>query len=523
MNDKKISHDVDMATTIDSMVIVNFNRMALDDMLEDIGVYTQKHISDSCPTCYATEFIDYDHSKGEVRCRCGQVIDNMVDDGAERRYFDDDVGAARCTITQNKLLPQSSMGTSVHVSGKLRKLQIWCGMPYKERSDNQLYKKIDTACTENNIPGMVKYDAQLICKKVSSKSHTKGDNIGKPIITRGRNREGIVSGCLYISCRKNSYTRSAREIAHYFGIKEANVNGGVASIQSILKNDPIIRDLGTSKVTDFIKRKCDELRIRNVDASRAVTIGKNIERLGIASNHTTYALAAAAILLMADINELVHVNKKLLSEHFSNLTDVTIGKTYNQIQNKREVLINDAVTDEIIRRVDEKKKRRSITKEIADKMIQFGINTSKYAVEGEGDEHANIDITVSLDIHTSDGLPLDASKYNNYNSDNMADNMADNMEGLSMITMEDIKDIIEEIKSRINVMNTSDIDTEGNLYKKFEIEIMNNREMITEFVQEYPETLDQKDIDIEFFMNVICTSSEIADEITKLRNEVNEV
>jgi transcription initiation factor TFIIIB Brf1 subunit/transcription initiation factor TFIIB len=482
----------------------DFQNMNLDDMLEGIGVDVKDDNDNSCPNCGESDFVQ-DTMRGMIVCHCGQVIDDIIESGAEKRYYDDNDGNARCAVAHNKLLPQSSLGTSVNVSGKLRKLQTWCAMPYKERSNNILYKRIDAVCTEFKIPGMVKYDGQLICMKVSSKAHTTGDNVGKPIITRGRNRAGIVAGCLYIACRKNGkYTRSAREIAEYFNIEEADVNKGVSSIQAILKDDPIIRDIGTSKVTDFIKRKCDELRIRNVDADRAVTIGNNIERLGIASNHTTYALAAAAILLMADINGLDRITKRVLSEHFSKLTDVTIGKTYNQIQNLRGILMRDDVTAEILRRVNLKRRRRIITKDVAQKMRDFGVDSSKYMIEGEEDKFVETDSPDEIDS------PEDVDDTEDY--DQYLERLAEGEEGEDpLITIDDIRDLILEIQVEMEGAKNLGDD------EQLEMELLHKRMMVVQFVKEYPETLDQKEIDTDFFLNEFCPTDEDRDEIIRIR------
>jgi transcription initiation factor TFIIB len=499
----------------------NFNSMAFDDVAEEMGIDIKQDDADICPNCGDGQFVE-DHARGIIVCkRCGQVIDTIIEDGAEKRYYDDDAGHARCAVAHNKLLPQSSLGTSVNVSGKLKKLQTWCAMPYKERSNNREYKKIEGVCREQKIPKMVEYDAKLRCKKVNSKTHETGDNVGKSIITRGRNRAGITAGCLFIACRTHGYTRSAREIAEYFNIEEADVNKGVASIMAILKDDPIIRDMGTSKVTDFIKRKCDELRIRNVDATRAITIGKNIEKLGIASNHTTYALAAAAILLMADINELTHITKKLLSAHFSNLTDVTIGKTYHQIQNKREILIDDAVTAEIMRRVNEKRQRRIISRQIAEKMRTFGVDTSKYVVEGE--EHLFVEPTEEnagrdsdkFNNRVSDNNDMD-DNYDEYDHDDLSDDLG---EDELLIGMDDIVEVIEIIKEQMNNLDTIKTHLSTEEYNEQNTTIMQNREMVVEFIKEYPETLDQEDIDNDFFLNVICPTNADKKEILKLQDE----
>ena len=492
----------------------DFENMTFDSILEGIGINVENVVDNTCPSCGETEFVE-DAMRGMVVCKCGQVIDDIIEDGAEKRYYDDDSGTARCAVPHNKLLPQSSLGTSVNVSGKLRKLQTWCSMPYKERSNNVLYKRIQAVCTEFKIPGMVEYDAKLICMRVSSKVHTTGENIGKPIITRGRNRSGIVAGCLYIACRKNgTYTRSAREIADYFNVEESDVNKGVSSIQSILKNDPIIQDIGTSNVTDFIKRKCDELRIRNVDAKRAMTIGNNLERLGIASNHTTYALAAAAILLMSDINGLTHITKRVLSESFSKLTDVTIGKTYNQIQHLREILMSDMVTAEIIRRVNQKRKRRVLPQAVAEKMRDFGVDTSKYVIEGEEDQYTP-PITSESSEEPDSFTESDTQRDSGEDEDRAEDQ---NEDDFNEITMEDICELIEEIRSAMLQVNSIEGENDPELVES----LLQQRMMIVQFVKEYPETLDQKNVDVEFFLNEFCPTPEDRDEIIAMRENDDE-
>lgn len=491
--------DLDSAT-VDTLV--EFNSTAFDDMLDEIGVTIERVDPNSCFNCGSTKFVE-DFMRGIIVCECGQVVDSMINYENEKTFFEDDEGKARCSIMHNKLLPQSSMGTALNIKGKLRKLQIWCSMPYKERSNNILYKKIDVVCATYKIPQTVKYDAQIICQKVSNRLHTKGFNKGKPIITRGRNREGIVGGSLYISCRKNGCARSAREISEYFGINEADINKGVSAIVCILKGDPIVRDIGTSKVTDFIKRKCDELRIKNIDANKAITIGRNLDRLGLASNHTTYALAAGAILLMADINKIEHIDKNVLSEHFSQLTSVTIGKTYNQIQNKRDILVDDAITSDIIRRIKEKRKKRTISKEVYNKMIEFNIDTSKYAVEGVQINPKRTDDDPDEDLTDTD-------------ADHMDTDLIDTATGSAkpiyieadQLGPEDIRDIIAIIKDQTSRLESSRSTMDDAEYTEYANTISLYKAMIIEYVEEYPETLKLEEIDRDYFLKKICTSSQ---------------
>lgn len=356
----------------------------IEDLLNTIDE-TKKEKSDDCPECGSSENIVEDYSKGIVVCsNCGQVIDILYDTGAEKRnYGDDDGEPARCGIVHNKLLPQSSLGTTIIAKGKLRKLHIWNSMPYKERSDNIMFKRIHNVCVSNGIVKKIEEDAKILCKRVSGTVHKSGKNSGKPIITRGYNRAGIVAACLFIACRRNDETRSTKEIAKYFNIDDRDVNKGIRSLLGILDDDNIVKDIGTSKVIHFIQRKCDDLHIQSKYTNVAITIAQNLERLNIASNHTTFSLAAACILLTADIHGLTGITKKKLSSAFNNLSDVTIGKTYKQIKDNKDILIDNSKVDEILVDINKEKNKRVIPKKVWDKMIEFGVDTSKYILETE--------------------------------------------------------------------------------------------------------------------------------------------
>jgi transcription initiation factor TFIIB len=334
----------------------------------------------SCENCNSYNFRD-DYTRGMIFCfDCGEVYDTIVDIRIEHRNYNNTNHTASGSIAHNKFLPISSLGLTTKLKGKYLKLHIWNSMPYKERSNNVMFKKIHNICNKYNIPKNIEDDAKILCKNISETLHTTGKNKGKPIITRGFNREGIVASCLFIACRRNNETHSTKEIAHYFNIDESDVNKGYRSLLEIMGGKEMVKDIGTSKVVHFIKRKCDELEIKNECMKVAYKIANNIDRLNIASNHTTFSLAAASILLMANIFKIKYISKKKLSSAFYNLSDVTIGKTYNQIKKYTEVLIDDKKVDEIIIDINNKKKKRFITKTIWNQMVRFNVDTTGYTL-----------------------------------------------------------------------------------------------------------------------------------------------
>ena len=403
------------------------NKLSNTQIEDILGIGERvKNRNKSCSMCGSENFVE-DYAKGMVYCKCGNTIETMlfdsnvsgrVGDGEENDMF-------RGGIIHNKLLPQSSLGTRGIARGRIKKLHIWVAMPYKERSDNIMFKKIHIVCQKYKIYRKIEDDAKIMCKRMSGTKHKTGKNTGKTIITRGFNRSGIVAACLFIACRRNDETRSVKEIAHYFGIAEKDVNKGIRSLLSILDDDDIVNDIGTSKVVHFIRRKCNELSVQNKHAHTAYVIANNIDKLNIGSNHTTYSLAAACILLTADIYHLENITKKRLSTTFCGLSDVTIGKTYNQIKDLGEILVNDALVSEISGEIMKQKNKRIITHAVYDKMIQMGIDTSKYVLEGhENDVPSQILKTVipsRFDIITS----AHKSQANKHPSDNVSQDSVD--------------------------------------------------------------------------------------------------
>src|SRR5579872_3899267 len=116
-----------------------FTNRELEDILSGGVVFVAKQKDNRCSECGATDFFE-DYTRGMIYCNCGQVIDSIFDNATERRNHDgDDNDNAKSGMVHNRLLPQSSLGTTVTAKGRLKKLHIWNAMPYKERSDNIMF------------------------------------------------------------------------------------------------------------------------------------------------------------------------------------------------------------------------------------------------------------------------------------------------------------------------------------------------------------------------------------------------
>ena len=363
-----------------NMDINNIDIKKLTKMFEVIDFKESKKVNNYdlklCQTCGSDKILE-DYSQGVLVCtHCGQVLEsNIVDNNPEWKQFDDDGGGlstgGRCSRTTNPLLPQSSLGTLITGYGKtkLKTLQCWNAMPYRERTLNNEFKKIATICANGNIPKCVEDDAKILYKLANDCKNLY--NSDKYIITRGVNRVGISSGCMFLACLKNGVTRTSKEIAILYNIKDQEMNKGFKTLLRLLKIKNVNLNIGTSKAHHFVKRYCEELKIKNIHINEAIKIAQNIDKLNIVSDHTPYSVAAASILIMAEKYDLKSVTRKKIATEFG-LSDVTIAKACKKIQHCKHILSDDNIVNNIVKELD-KEASDSISPEVLERMKKFNI------------------------------------------------------------------------------------------------------------------------------------------------------
>lgn len=345
------------------------------DSLEELNSYLANddiQTNSTICNCGKNIFID-DASIGMRICKsCGQAQDILLDMTPEWRFNEEDSNNnSRCNINTNVLLPQSSLCSPFMGTGRLKMIHKWNAMPYKERSLNNIFKILHNKCVDDKIPKKIEDDAKIMYKLVSESKHASGKNIGKYIITRGINRDSIIAASLFYACRRNNMTRSPKEIAKLFSISETDLNRGAKNFIKLkmAKNE----DMGTSNISHFIKRKCDQLHIINDFADKAINISSNITKLNIASDHTTYSLAAASILLLNEQYNIETITKKSVAEIF-NISEVTISKTLKKIEQYKNLIFDDILTNKIYERIEKYKSNKTIPPSVLEKMHEFSID-----------------------------------------------------------------------------------------------------------------------------------------------------
>jgi transcription initiation factor TFIIB len=305
---------------------------------------------DICSNCNTLNSFIIEQKEGFLVCNvCGMIESEQVDYSPEwNSYNNDGQSSARCGMQTNYFLPKSSLGTTISGSNynRLKRLQNWGAMPYRERSLFIVLEDITARCQKYNIKKNIIDDAKLMYKKISECQHLKGKNKDKFIIIRGSNRKSLIAACVFYACKLNNNTQSPKEIAKIFDLKITEITKGCKKFLQLIRNYNSIYKLNSSTPVDFIKRYCNILNIHAKDAELAMLIANNIKKLGLASDHTPPSVAAGSILLMSKINNL-SLTKKIISKKFS-ISEVTISKIYKKIEEFNKILVDMEQTEQFV-------------------------------------------------------------------------------------------------------------------------------------------------------------------------------
>jgi len=306
-----------------------------------------------CSQCKSHNLI-FASSRGSYVCgECGMESVEVFDESPEwNNYEDGKHDSGRCGATINPFFPKSSLGTTINAPGysKVKMLRNWGQVPYRERSLGEVLNDIDSKCKKYKITKAVIDGAKILYKNIREIKHDSGDNKGKNVIIRGINRKQIIAACFYFGAILQKLPRSINEVADVFGIGVKQITKGCRKFLEIMKDNFIIFDIKPSHGSDFIDRFGSKIKLPKETLELAKTISNNSTKLDIASDHQSTSIAAASILLAANILEN-NISKKSISETFA-ISDVTIIKPYKKIYVYKQVVSSDELTNKFLHKMN---------------------------------------------------------------------------------------------------------------------------------------------------------------------------
>lgn len=294
-------------------------------------IYTCEKKEDTCDSCGSRICLSDDGFLTCTNIKCGIVNTNMIEQGAEWRYYgaDDNTNndPTRCGMPINPLLAESSFGCKIlpgpgnksYEMRKIKRYTEWQSMPYKEKSQYDEFQLITIMAQNHNIPKII-IDSAIRYHKQISEQRT----------FRGLNRHGIIAASIYVSCSINKYPRTAKEIAEIFCLDNTSASKGCKNAMQIINT--IERDNYDEDKTSltqatpelFIDRFCSKLNINNELTSLCKFIAKKVEKMGIVPENTPPSIAVGIIYFVCQKCNLNITKKQIYN--VTRVSEVTINK-----------------------------------------------------------------------------------------------------------------------------------------------------------------------------------------------------
>lgn len=311
-----------------------YNDLNSKNDLDDSNETDEKKQDDivlTCNSCAGTNIILEDNT---YICKdCNSIIDRFIDDTAEWRYYGQNdskqSNPTRCGMPTNELLKDFSLGSVIgydntsKLSPKMREISRyarWSATSYKERS---LYHVIDNIYIQANNSG--------IPQSIIEEAKTMYSQIAELQISRGANRNGLISSCLFWSCKRNGVPRSSKEIAKIFNINITTMTKGCKKFHDLMN-----LNLQCTSASDFIIRFCSNLHLEHEITQLCVRVVAAAEELGIVSAQSPSSAAAGVIYMVSIICKL-NISKTDISEA-SKISFVTCNKSYKTLYKYRAEL-----------------------------------------------------------------------------------------------------------------------------------------------------------------------------------------
>jgi transcription initiation factor TFIIIB Brf1 subunit/transcription initiation factor TFIIB len=292
-----------------------------------------------CNQCSSQNFVLINNEK-MVCDNCGAIGDIIIDYSQEWRYYgsNDNKRSSdpnRCGMPSNPLFDKPSLSTIILGKGfdKLRKLNSWNGITYKERRLIEILNMISEKAKTGKIPQCVVDKAIVLFKNVSDNQ-----------IKRGQSLTSIIAACLRLAIKYHSIqdidvTRSINELAKLFNLDEKKFKEGYnESFEIMFKKDrEFIKKIKPTTSTDLIARFCAFLNINNEYKQICINVSGKINKLGICQKNNPKSIAVGVIYLISQIYRL-GLTKTLISNKCET-SEVTITNTYMEMYRFRQFLL----------------------------------------------------------------------------------------------------------------------------------------------------------------------------------------
>jgi transcription initiation factor TFIIIB Brf1 subunit/transcription initiation factor TFIIB len=193
---------------------------------------------ETCSSCNAQ--VETDNSEEIIVCgQCGEVLERILDAGAEYRFFgyDDRSSIDPCRVGApiDKRFPASTLGTIIltrssggpasagRAMARIRRYHTWNMIPYKERSLLQVFEQFALTATNHGINGKAIDTAKELYIQLVEHCDR-----------RGMSRNCVVASSIYAALKMVGEPRKPKDIADIFHLTTAQFTKSYKYFQEVL-------------------------------------------------------------------------------------------------------------------------------------------------------------------------------------------------------------------------------------------------------------------------------------------------
>jgi transcription initiation factor TFIIB len=273
-------------------------------------------------SCSIEEWVTED---GWMHCpNCGfQIIGNLETTAEYRYYGNEDSKCSdptRCGLPIDPLLPHSSLSTMIAgKNSQLTRLHRWTSIPYKERSLKNVFDIISNACYEMKLNSSVINMSRSIYHSIRDQQ-----------LSRGKNRNALISACIYISCKFNDVKILPQEVCNHFKLDFCDLCDGYKTLSELLMNSSFQIEIKQSEWNDYLERFCIHLGFKESEIEKVMKLAQNISDLSILQRHIPQSFASGVLYYYVEKNKIHQITKEMIIE-VCDISKVTIDKIFSKI------------------------------------------------------------------------------------------------------------------------------------------------------------------------------------------------
>jgi transcription initiation factor TFIIIB Brf1 subunit/transcription initiation factor TFIIB len=323
-------------------------------MFQDEDASARKEHITHCSNC-GTSFEECDQEDLIVCSGCGDVLERLIDLGAEYRFFGHDdrssIDPCRVGAPVDKRFPSSTLGTIIlsrssggpasagKAMARIRRYHTWSMIPYKERSLLQVFEQFALTATNFGINTRAIDTAKELYIQLVEHCDR-----------RGMSRNCVVASSIYASLKMVGEPRKPKEIADMFHLTTAQFTKSYKYFQEVLalaKQRGQIADAlapasqASTRASDYITHPLSKLPVARGQYTeiqfKAMAVADKAEDILVSPENMPPSLAAGVLAFVLSRMNYADIPLARIAS-VCNVSEGTLTKCLKRLEAQQESL-----------------------------------------------------------------------------------------------------------------------------------------------------------------------------------------